>query len=113
MLEILSWWSFIYRGKEGVFREDGNEVMESQQSTCYSEPLKTPTKNLTKLKRKKEFSQLNTTRREKATQNIEQGNIYSLTFTTFSKTGLGVDPRQVCMTAQYHQCLHEVATKLC
>lgn len=112
MLEILSWWSLIYRGKKGLFREDDNETMESQQSTCYSEPQKTPTKNLTKLKRKKEFSQLNTTRREKATQNIEQGNIYSFTFIALSKTGLGVYSREVRMTAQYHQCLHEVATNL-
>lgn len=30
----------------------------------------------------------------------------------FSKTGLGVCPHQVSMTAQYHKCLHEVATNL-
>lgn len=110
MLEILSWWSFIY-GEKGVFREDGNEIMESQQSICYPESQKTPTKNPTKLKRKKEFSKLST-RREKATPNTEQGNICSLTSITFSKTGLGVSPHQVCVTAQRYQCLHEVATNL-
>lgn len=50
MLEILFWWNFIYIEKEGAFRGDGNEMMESQQSTCYPESQKTPTKNSPNLK---------------------------------------------------------------
>lgn len=111
MLELFSWWSFVYREKERVFREDGNEMMESQQSTCYPESQKTPTEISPNIKKKK-FSQLNTRRREKATWNTEQGDIYSLTLMAFSKTGLGVCLHQVSMTAQHHQCLHEVATNL-
>lgn len=35
--EFLFWWSFICGWIEGAFREDGNEMMESQQSTCYTD----------------------------------------------------------------------------
>lgn len=52
MFEILSWWSFIY-GEKGVFREDGNEIMESQQSICYPESQKTPKKTPPNLKGKR------------------------------------------------------------
>jgi len=44
ILEILLWCSFIYGGVEEVFRQDGNEMMESQQSTCYTD-LKEKTNN--------------------------------------------------------------------
>lgn len=53
MLELFSWWSFVYREKERVFREDGNEMMESQQSTCYPESQKTPTEISPNIKKKK------------------------------------------------------------
>lgn len=86
-------------------------MMESQQSTCYTDLSLKKTKT-PKLKRKKEFSQLNTGRREKATWNIEKENIYGLIFTTFSKIGRRVYSMQVPWTAQYHQCLRVVETNL-
>lgn len=88
MLEILSWWSFIYRGKEGLFREDGNEMMDSQQSTCYSEPQKTPTKNLTKLKRKKKFSQLNTIKGKRLHKTLSKGTFTVWLLLHSAKQGL-------------------------
>lgn len=87
-------------------------MMESQQSTCYPESQKTPTKKLTKLIKKKGVLPAEHKKKGKGYMKHEQGNVYSLTFTAFSKTGLSVCPHQTRMTAEYHQCLHEVATNL-
>lgn len=57
-------------GEKGVFREDGNEMMESQQSTCYTD-LKG--KKPSNLKRKKEFSQLNTGRGKRLRGTLSKG----------------------------------------
>lgn len=47
ILETLFWWIFIYGGTEEVFKEDGNEMTESKQSTRYTDLKEKKTTNQT------------------------------------------------------------------